>query len=78
MTLFILFGGVSLLVAAMAVWAYRKLTAMKGVNFSLVSLSDSTRSMKVSQQQGYVKLDRYGGAMGMRRPRGKVKKPWGW
>lgn len=73
----LLIGAVSLLVALGCVWAYRRVTEMKGISFSLVSLSESTRSLKISRQQGFVKVNRRA-TLGLRPAQGGVKKPWGW
>lgn len=72
----LLIGAASLLVAAGCVWLYRRVTEMKGVTFSMLSLSDSTKSLKISRQQGYVKVNRRG--VSLARGGGQVRKPWGW
>lgn len=43
-------------IAVVAVWLYRKVTESRGVTASLVSLSEHRGAMRLSAQQGYVRL----------------------
>jgi hypothetical protein len=71
-----------------AVWLYRKLTDSRGVSTSLVSLSGQQSSMRVSAQQGFVRLNAQGTQTRnkrsvttspvRRRSNVGVLKPWGW
>lgn len=73
----------STVIATLLVWLYRKLTEAKGINCSLVTLSNHNRSLRLSQQQGFVTLRNAGPgkqrtAAKQQRDEGSVRKPWGW
>ena len=77
----------SLTMAVVLVWAWRKLMETRGMNASLVSLSNRNGSLRLSQQQGFVSLQASPPpsrkAKEPRQNRAKkhgssVRKPWGW
>ena len=78
---------VSLIAAVVLVWAWRKLTGSRGMNTTLVSLSNKTTGMRLSQQQGFVSLQasparprkaKKPQARRLKRAGSSVRKPWGW
>jgi hypothetical protein len=82
----------AIVISMLLVWIYRKLTASRGLNTSLVSLSNNNGHLRLSQQQGFVKLHgspatgssakgsvKTGQAQQpARKNGGNVRKPWGW
>ena len=76
----------SLAIAVVLVWAWRKLMETRGMNTSLVSLSNRSGSLRLSQQQGFVSLQSSPPSRKAKKPRQRranqdgsgVRKPWGW
>lgn len=76
-------------VAVVVVWLYRRLTESRGMNTTLVSLSNNNGTLRLSQQQGFVTLQASKKA-GRKKPKAQpprtvqskngsgVRKPWGW
>ena len=78
---------VSLIVSVVLVWAWRKLTDSRGMNTTLVSLSNKTTGMRLSQQQGFVSLQasparprkaKKPQARRLKNEGSRARKPWGW
>lgn len=81
---------VTLLVSAMAVWTYRKVSGWHGFTTTLVGRTQSTSKMRIGLQQGFVQLTAkhkdqmtakprtQARLVRHRAPKGGYKAPWGW
>ena len=68
----------ALVMAMFLIRLYRWMFAWKGVRYSLVSLSGKSGSIRLSQQQGFVRITALAWRSGNTRSIRSVKLPWGW